>query len=268
VTVPINRGRPRTALTIAGTDSTGGAGIVADVRTFSAFDVWPLIAVTAVTVQSTTSVSRLVPIAPNAVAEQIIAVADDIGIDAAKTGVLSSAATVHAVATALATLVDVPVVVDPVVRASTGDVLGDDDVIGALRTALLPRAALVTPNLAEAGRLCRADPPRNRRDMEECGRALLEFGVGAALVTGGHLDGDAAADVLVRVDHEPEWFATARLAALGTHGSGCVLSAAVAAGLALGDALPEAVRRAKAYVTGALERGVVLGRGPGAVRPW
>jgi hydroxymethylpyrimidine/phosphomethylpyrimidine kinase len=255
-----------TALTIAGTDSSGGAGVVADVRTFAAFDVWPLCAVTAVTAQTVDAVIRVTALDPIDVVAQIDAVADGIGIDAAKTGMLPNAACVDAVAAAIARA-DVALVVDPVLRATSGAELAAADVADATVRRLFPLATLVTPNLVEAGALLGGDPPASASAMAEAARALLELGVGAALVTGGHLEaGDVAADVLVIRGAEPQWMVAPRVATTWNHGTGCVLSAAITAGLACGAPLEQAVGDAKAFVTDALRHAVRFGHG-GAVDP-
>ena len=255
-------GPPR-ALTIAGTDSGGGAGVVADVKTFTAHGVWALCAVTAVTVQNTMGVTAVAPIDPAVVAAQVEAVAGDIGVDAAKTGMLASAATVVAVAGAVRGH-RLRLVVDPVVATSTGEPLLGDGGVEALRDALLPLASVVTPNLAEAAALA-GFPVETEDDMERAAAAIAATGARAVVVTGGHLAGDAV-DVLW-IDGRAVHLRGARLDAAGTHGTGCVFSAAVTARLARGEEVEDAVRGAKDYVTRALAAGVSLGRGLGAVNP-
>jgi len=257
----------RTALAIAATDSSGGAGLIADVRTIAAFGVWPLVAVTAITAQSTRAVHAVEAVGTETVAAQIDAVATDIGIDAVKIGVVASTANARMLRACLTRLA-APVVLDPVLKASTGREFADDDLVAVLREELVPIAALVTPNIDEAGALCGTEPPTSRAAMEACGRAVVAMGARAALVTGGHLGGDVVADVLVRPGREAQWWTAARVETTTTHGTGCVLSAGIAARLALGDPLEDAVGRARDYLRGALERGVTLGSGPGAVRPW
>ena len=257
--------RRRVALTVAGTDSGGGAGIVADAKTFDAHGVWATVAVTAVTAQDTTGVHEVHALAPALVVAQIARVRNDIRVDAAKTGMLATAETVAAVAGAL---VDLPLVVDPVLAASHGPSLlmaGGAEMILKL---LVPRATVVTPNLAEAGALVGGDV-KGRADMEAAGRELVGRGARAALVTGGHLgDAEAAADCLVLAGQDAAvWLEGPRIDQRHTHGSGCVLSAAITARLAQGDDIETACRTAKRWLTGALAAGWGLGRGVGPVDP-
>jgi hydroxymethylpyrimidine/phosphomethylpyrimidine kinase len=254
------------ALTIAGSDSGGGAGIQADLKTFHAMGVWGMTAVTAVTVQNTKGVSRYEEIAPDAVAEQIRAVVTDIGVDAAKTGMLASAAIIEAVAEAIRETAVPNLVVDPVSVSKHGHPLLAEDAVGALRTAILPRATLVTPNLSEAGLLA-GFPVQDEGDMERAGRAILALGAGAVLVKGGHLDDeDEAVDLLV-TGHGVERLAAERIVTPHTHGTGCVLSAGIAANLAVGHDLPTAVRRGKDFVTEAIRAHLEIGEGIGPVNP-
>jgi hydroxymethylpyrimidine/phosphomethylpyrimidine kinase len=249
------------ALTIAGSDSGGGAGILADAATFRAWGVWPTVAITAVTAQNTRGVTQSAPVDPALIAAQIEAIRADISIDSVKTGMLGTAAAVEAVADALRGL-PAPVV-DPVMVSSSGHRLLDDAGIAAVRTRLVPGAALVTPNVAEAEVLTGC-PVTDRASMENAARALVDAGAHAALVTGGHLDG---ADCLVAGADLPYWIVGDILEARTTHGTGCVLSAAITAGLALGADLRTACEEASAYVRAAIANGVDLGAGPGAVNP-
>ena len=259
---------PVTALTVAGSDSGGGAGIQADLRTFAAHGVWGLSAVTAVTAQNTLGVQAVELVDPGLVRAQISSVAGDIGVGATKTGMLGAAAVVAAVATAVAEFGLRPLVVDPVTVSSGGTRLLDAAGVLALRHELLPRADLVTPNLAEAAALAgMAGPIRDRAEMEAAATALLGLGAGAVLVTGGHLSGPDAPDLLVVRGHHPVWLEGARLEARHTHGTGCVLSAAIAARLARGEPLSEAVAGAKEFVRRAIVAGVGLGGGVGPVGP-
>jgi hydroxymethylpyrimidine kinase/phosphomethylpyrimidine kinase len=248
------------ALTIAGSDSGGGAGIVADVRTLAAHGVWPAVAITAVTAQNTFGVHDVWLMDPAAVGAQIEAVVGDFAVGAVKTGMLGSAATVAAVGQALPG--GVALVVDPVLVSTSGTALLDDP--GALR-ALIARATVVTPNLAEAGVLT-GRVVTSRDDMVAAARDLVGLGCSAALVTGGHLVG-APADCLVVGSAAPVWFSGTRVVGPGTHGSGCVLSAAVAARLALGDDVRAACEGAVAFVRAAIAGAVSLGGGEGAVNP-
>jgi len=247
------------ALTIAGSDPSGGAGIQADLKTFHQFGVYGEAVIAAITVQNTLRVERVEPLPPELVARQIRAVLGDIPPAAAKTGVLGSAAVVRAVA-GLAREFTFPLVVDPVMIGSRGGRLLADDARRALMDDLVPRAALVTPNLAEAAALSglSVQDPADMRRAAEC---IAAMGAKAVLVKGGHLQG-AALDVLLCGG---EWFefTSERIDTPHTHGTGCTYSAAITAGLALGRALPEAVARAKRWVTEAIRTNPGLGRGSG-----
>lgn len=260
-------GTPPRALTIAGSDSGGGAGVQADLKTFSAHGVWGLTALTAVTAQNTRGVQAVEVLSPELVRAQIASVALDIGVDATKTGMLGGAEVVRAVAGAVRELGLRPLVVDPVTVASSGAVLLDAGGIEVLRFELLPLADLVTPNLAEAAALAGLPPLDDRAGMERAGRALIALGAGAVLVTGGHLAGPGAPDLFLPAGGEPVWLEGERLPGAHTHGTGCVLSAAVTARLARGEALTAAVEGAKAFVARAIAAGLDLGGGVGPVDP-
>ncbi|HEY7755299.1 MAG TPA: bifunctional hydroxymethylpyrimidine kinase/phosphomethylpyrimidine kinase [Actinomycetota bacterium] len=257
--------RPR-ALSIAGSDSGGGAGIQADLKTFSALGVFGMTAVTAVTVQNTLGVSGYEAMSPAIVGDQIRAVATDIGVDAAKTGMLASAEIVEAVADAIAET-DLPnLVVDPVFVSKHGHALLAEDAVGALRERILPLATLVTPNLPEAEGLC-GFAVDTRDAMERAADAILALGPRAVLVKGGHLPGSDGADDLLRDASSLEWIEAERLDTPNTHGTGCVLSSAIAAHLARGEVLGDAVRLGKAFVTEAIRHALPLGGGIGPVDP-
>jgi len=257
-------GIPR-ALTIAGSDSGGGAGIQADLKVFLALGCHGMSAVTALTAQNTVGVTGIHEVPADFVVEQIEAVATDIGIDAAKTGMLASAEIVSAVAKAIRTH-DIPnVVVDPVFVSKHRDTLLAGDAVDALREDLFPAAAIVTPNLYEAGALLGAEI-HTLEEMKDAARQLARLGPRAVLVKGGHLPGESAVDVLLR-DGEITEIEGPRFDTQDTHGTGCALSAAIAAHLARGDGLVAAVRSAKAFVAGAIERGLRIGRGYGPVNP-
>lgn len=258
----MNRTRP-VALTIAGSDSGGGAGIVADLKTFEALGVWGTVALAAVTAQNTLGVQAVGSVDAALVVAQITSVVTDIGADALKTGMLGSAEIVGAVAGALPLR---PLVVDPVLISSSGSVLLGPGGIDALRELLLPRATLVTPNLAEASLLVGAEVT-DRDSMVGAARRLVAMGSAAALVTGGHLPGDVAADCLVIGPGEPVWLESPAIDTESLHGTGCVLSAAICALLAKGASIDDACRRGKMFVTGAIRAGVALGAGPGPVDP-
>jgi len=252
----------KVVLTVAGSDSGGGAGIQADLRTFAAHGVHGTSAITAVTAQNSVAVLDWVALDPRMVVAQMEAVASDMPVAAAKTGMLATAAIVSAVAAALERLRVPLVVVDPVMIAKSGDRLLDRDAETRYREHLLPLATVVTPNLPEAESLL-GRPVRTLADMREAARALRAMGPRAVVVKGGHLEGDA---VDVFWDGERmEDLSAPRIATKNTHGTGCTYSAAIAARLALGDPLLDAVRGAKAYLTEAIRRSYSVGRGHGPV---
>ena len=246
------------ALTIAGSDPTGGAGLQADLATFAAFGVHGASVATALTAQDTRGVRALAAVTAEFVAAQLDAVLGDLDVRAAKTGMLHRAAVVEAVADRLKARPEIPLVVDPVAAASDRSVLLDSPGVDALRTHLLPRAALVTPNLREAELLTRR-PVRGLADMRDAARALVDLGARAALVKGGHLAGDAV-DVLDD-GREARELRSSRVAVEPVHGTGCALSAAITAGLAAGRDLADAVARVKRFVTRAIAAAAALGHG-------
>ena len=247
-----------TALTIAGSDPSGGAGIQGDLKTFHAHGVYGMAVVTALTAQNTTGVAAVHDVPPEFVERQLAMVLDDIPVNAAKTGMVSVVPTIEAIAGVLSRRRLPRLVVDPVMVATSGDALLADGAVEALVRRLLPLASLVTPNVPEAERLC-GFPIRSVDDMRRAARAL---DVPAALVKGGHLDGDEVVDVL-RDGAEIVEFRGARIATRHTHGTGCALSAGIAAQLARGAPLREAVARARAFVRRGLEHAIALGRGRG-----
>jgi hydroxymethylpyrimidine/phosphomethylpyrimidine kinase len=249
----------KTALTIAGSDSGGGAGIQADLKTFAALGVYGTSAITALTAQNTIGVTGVHVVPAEFITAQIEAVADDIGCHAVKTGMLATAAIVEAVAAAIEELELPNLVVDPVMVAKGGDRLLADDAVHAMRTALIRLARVVTPNIPEAITLAGIEV-RSLRDAREAARRILKLGPAAVLIKGGHLPGDTVTDLLVEGSREIE-LSSPRIAGSHTHGTGCTLSAAIAARLALGDVLEDACRRAKAYVAGAMQHGIDLGSG-------
>jgi hydroxymethylpyrimidine/phosphomethylpyrimidine kinase len=254
------------ALTIAGTDSGGGAGVIADLKTFEAHDVWGTAAVVAVTAQNTLGVQAFETLTPELVRAQIASVVSDIGVQAAKTGMLAATALVVAVAEAVKELGVRPLVVDPVSVSKHGDRLLAADAVDALRDRLFPLATVVTPNLPEAAALV-GFPVEDRAGMERAGTALLALGPEVVLVKGGHLpDGDRSPDLLVTAEGHT-WLDGHRIAGRHTHGTGCVLSAAICAELARGMEPADACVAAKAFVTKAIAAGVDLGAGVGPVDP-
>ena len=254
--------RTAIALTIAGSDSSGGAGIQADLKTFSAFGVYGASAITALTAQNTRGVAGVEPVAASFVVAQIEAVLADLDVGAIKTGMLANAGIVEAVAHCLRAAQRRPLVVDPVMVATSGDPLLAADAVETMKRQLIPLASLITPNLPEAAWLLGAKPAGDDAEAIEQAKALQALGCGAVLLKGGHGAGETAVDILC--DGEGvEPFVRPRIDTVHTHGTGCTLSAAIAALLAQGVALREAVARAKAYVWQALEAGRALGVGQG-----
>lgn len=253
-------GAPPIALTIAGSDSGGGAGIQADLKTFSALGVYGASVITALTAQNTHSVTAVHDAPPDMVAAQIEAVFSDLDVGAVKIGMLSSPEIIDAVADGLAGR-DVPVVLDPVMVAKSGDALLQDHAVQALKTRLLPMATVLTPNLPEAARLVGLD--RVDGNDQAVAQALLNMGPSGVLLKGGHAVGDDCTDLLVRRDGPPRRFTTPRIMTRNTHGTGCTLSSAIAAGLAAGMALDHAIERAHAYLQGAIRAADGLGIGSG-----
>jgi hydroxymethylpyrimidine/phosphomethylpyrimidine kinase len=249
----------RTALTIAGSDSGGGAGIQADLKTFAAFGVYGTAAITALTAQNTRAVTAVHTAPPALVAEQIAAVVTDIGCDAVKTGMLATAAIVAAVADAVARHRLPNLVVDPVMVAKSGDHLLAADAVEAVRRRLLPLARVLTPNVPEAEVLA-GRTIRTVDDARRAARVLQQLGARAVVVKGGHLDTPLIHDVLVDGDDE-RVVRGSRVPGRHTHGTGCTYAAAIAARLALGDSVAAAVEAAQAYVRGAMAAGIPLGDG-------
>jgi hydroxymethylpyrimidine/phosphomethylpyrimidine kinase len=253
------------ALTIAGSDSGGGAGIQADLKTFAALGVHGASAITAITAQNTLGVTEILEVPPAMVLAQIEAVMADIGAAAAKTGMLSSAAIIDVVCAAITQHNIRNLVVDPVMVAKGGARLLRDDAVDALRNRLLPLAAVVTPNLPEAEVLL-GRPIRTLDERRQAAQDLVALGARAAVLKGGHADDQFAIDhyfdgvQLVEL-HSP------RIGTKNTHGSGCVFSAAIAAALAKGSDSLAAVHEAKEFITGAIERSLGVGRGHGPVNP-
>jgi len=249
------------ALTIAGSDSGGGAGIQADLKTFAALGVYGTSAITAITAQNTIGVTAVQALSADLVTAQIEAVAGDMKLDAVKTGMLANSSIVEAVAAAISAL-DLPsVVVDPVMIAKSGDRLFDAEALAALRSELLPRARVVTPNVPEAEVI--ADMRITSLDeAREAARRIHKLGPASVVVKGGHLPGDEAIDLLFDGRTFSE-YRTPRIETRNTHGTGCTFASAIAAHLALGHNLPDAVGKAKEYVTGAIRNGLAIGQGHG-----
>jgi hydroxymethylpyrimidine/phosphomethylpyrimidine kinase len=258
----------KVALTIAGSDSGGGAGIQADLKTFHQLGVYGTSVITAITAQNTVSVASWEPVAATLVRAQIDAVASDLKPGAVKSGMLATLAVVQAVAEAIREHHLHPYVLDPVMVSSSGAALLDPRGVFALTTDLLPLADLVTPNLEEAAVLL-SQPVRDLEDVEDAARALVEeHGAGAALVTGGHLAGPETIDVLYTPSGGIQQYRHHRIETRHTHGTGCTLTAAITAHLALGDSLSAAIETAMAYVHRAIGTAPGLGAGHGPLNHW
>ncbi|MEZ5824631.1 MAG: bifunctional hydroxymethylpyrimidine kinase/phosphomethylpyrimidine kinase [Geminicoccaceae bacterium] len=258
------------ALTIAGSDSGGGAGIQADLKTFSALGVYGSSVITALTAQNTVAVTGILDVEPDFVAAQIDAVMGDIGADAVKIGMLSRVEVIETVAERLRHWKPRHIVLDPVMVAKSGDKLLRDDAVDALRAHLLPLANVITPNLPEAAVLLGAGEVTQRAAMGEAAQALLALGPRAVLLKGGHLGGEESPDLLACAGNGPGakrpveyWFDTTRYDTRNTHGTGCTLSSAIAAGLARGLSLKCAVEQAKAYIDAAIRAADTLDIGAG-----
>jgi hydroxymethylpyrimidine/phosphomethylpyrimidine kinase len=253
------RGR---VLIIAGSDSGGGAGVQADIKTVSMLDAYAAAAITALTAQNTEGVFGIFPIPPDFIRRQMEVVLDDIGADAIKTGMLHDAVVIETIAAVLQQrAAGIPLVVDPVMVAKGGAPLIERDAIEALKQLLIGRAEILTPNLPEAEILC-GRAIGNTAEMQVAGEILLEFGCRAVLVKGGHLPGETVSDVLVTAAGARVW-QSPRLSTRHTHGTGCTLASAIAAGLAQGLDIEGAVDRARAYVQRAIAGAPGLGRGHG-----
>jgi hydroxymethylpyrimidine/phosphomethylpyrimidine kinase len=248
-------------LIIAGSDSGGGAGIQADIKTVTALGGFAMTAVTALTAQNTLGVHGVMPVPEEFIAQQIEVVLQDIGADVIKTGMLHSTKVIETVLAALETYPDIPLVVDPVMVAKGGASLLLDEAVRTLREKLLPRAHLLTPNIPEAHALTGIQIVTDD-DRQKAGDMLLSMGAQAVLLKGGHLEGPEVEDWLV-TPQETLRFTSARIDSRHTHGTGCTLASAIATGIAQGIALPEAVRRARDYVWQAITQAPGLGAGHG-----
>lgn len=256
--------QPARVMIAAGSDSGGGAGIQADIKAVTALGGFAMTAVTALTAQNTEGVHGVMPVAPEFVLEQLSVTLQDIGADCVKTGMLHDALVVDAVADALERYApDVPLVVDPVMIAQSGDRLLASEAVAAIKRRLLPRATLVTPNIPEAEVLTDTKIPDLAAMREVAASLYREFGA-PVLLKGGHMEGDPMHDVLVWEEGE-RIFEHARIATENTHGTGCTLASAIATGLAQGLALPDAVVRGREYLLEAIRTAPDLGRGHGPV---
>ncbi len=255
-----------TALTIAGSDSGGGAGIQADLKTFSALGVYGCSVITALTAQNTQAVTGVMTVPPEFIGQQIDAVFSDIDVHAVKIGMLSVPEIIDAVAQGLKNHQARNIVLDPVMVAKSGDALLEPHAVEAVRDVLLPLADLVTPNLPEAEALLGCEPITDVEQMRAAGMALMELGPKAVLLKGGHLTGETSPDLLLDADGH-EVLHSARIDTRNTHGTGCTLSSAIAAGLARGLTTKQAVGEAKDYISAAIGAadGLDIGRGHGPV---
>ncbi len=254
---------PARILIVAGSDSGGGAGIQADIKTVTVLGGYAATAITALTAQNTYGVQAIEAVSPAFVAQQMRAVLEDIGADAIKTGMLFSAEIIEAAADVLADYPDIPLVLDPVMVAKGGAALLKPDAIAALRHRLLPRAMLLTPNIPEA-ELLTGLSIATPEDMVAAGRRLLAEGPQAVLMKGGHLDGDTCIDLLVTPGNI-ERFESNRLKTKRTHGTGCSLASAIACHLGQGLPLPQAVEAARNWLQGAIAHAPHLGGGHGPI---
>jgi hydroxymethylpyrimidine/phosphomethylpyrimidine kinase len=255
------------ALTIAGSDSGGGAGIQADLKTFAAHGCFGMSAITALTAQNTQVVTGIVPVPPEFIAQQMDAVLDDIGVDAVKIGMLHSPEVIKAVAQKLVEKKCPDIVLDPVMISKSGDKLLQDDAVSALKKYLIPLAAIITPNLPEASVLLDR-PVETLKDMHHAVKDLARLGCDNILLKGGHLADNNSCDMLYqREDDTIIELQAARINTPNSHGTGCTLSSAIAANLAKGVALETAVKNAKNYIIGALKAGAnyKTGKGHGPV---
>lgn len=254
-----NNHYPR-VLSIAGSDSGGGAGIQADLKTFAALGCFGMTAITALTAQNTCGVRSIHGVPPEMLRDQIDAVLEDIGVDAVKIGMLHSPDIVRTVAQAIDRHHMQHVVFDPVMVATSGAKLIDDPAIAVLVAEMFPRAMLITPNLDEAALLV-GRPLASPQDMALAAAELIGRGARAVLLKGGHLAGDTVMDLLLQPGTEPLWMQAPRIDTANTHGTGCTLSSAIAAHLALGAALPDAVQQAREFVRQALQAGAMVKTG-------
>jgi hydroxymethylpyrimidine/phosphomethylpyrimidine kinase len=250
------------ALTIAGSDSSGGAGVQADLKTFAAFGVYGASVITALTAQNTRGVSGIHLVPSDFVTAQLDAVFDDLDIASVKIGMVAQLSTIEAIATTLARRKPTHVVLDPVMVATSGDRLLSADAVSALRKHLIPLASLITPNLPEAAALLEESVALDETAIADQGKRLLEMGARAVLIKGGHGQGRESIDTLFRGD-EVIALPAPRIATNNTHGTGCSLSSAIAAGLGKGETLETAVRAAKTWITAAIAAADRLGVGQG-----
>ena len=254
------------AVTIAGSDSGGGAGVQADLKTFSALGVYGASVVTALTAQNTLGVTAVHDVPGDFVRAQMDAVFSDLDVSAVKIGMLSQPAIIEAVAAGLEAHSGPPIVLDPVMVAASGDPLIADAAVSTLADTLIPLADLITPNLHEAARLLKTEVATEKTAMEAQAENMISIGARSVLIKGGHGEGGTSDDFLL-TDSGGRWFSGPRIATQNTHGTGCTLSSAIAAGLANGSSLSEAVGAAKAYISAAIAAAdqLTIGAGHGPV---
>lgn len=254
------------ALTIAGSDSGGGAGVQADLKAMSAIGTYGASALTALTAQNTMGVTAIHDVPPDFITAQLDAVYSDLSVDATKIGMLSQSAVIQAVADGLLKHQAKHIVLDPVMVTTSGDLLLSKDAVESLKSVLIPLAQIITPNLYEAAELLNSDVARTRTDMEYQASRLLELGAQSVLLKGGHFDEPTADDLFVS-QSERRWYSAARIKTDNTHGTGCTLSSAIAAYLAQGREMPDAIDAAKIYLSQAIEHAdsLKIGQGPGPV---
>lgn len=254
------------ALTIAGSDSGGGAGIQADLKAFSAMGVYGASVLTALTAQNTLGVTAIHDVPIDFVTAQMDAVYSDLAVVSTKIGMLSQTSIIEAVATGLEKHRVRQIVLDPVMVTTSGSLLLSDDAIESLKKTLLPMADLITPNLFEAAVLLGEEPAMDKAGMEAQARQMLEIGAKAVLLKGGHFDSETADDLYLS-PNDRRWYSAKRVQTKNTHGTGCTLSAAIAAGLAKANSMPEAIEDAKQYLSHAIARAdeLSIGQGPGPV---
>lgn len=251
----------KVVLSIAGSDSSGGAGIQADIKTIQSYGLFAETAITAITAQNTCGVRAVQDVSPDVVAAQIDAVFEDIRPDAVKIGMVSSAPIIQVIAERLQAHEASNIVVDPVMVATSGSRLIAEDAVQALVAHLVPLATVITPNMPEAEVLC-GFPVKTDADMQRAAEHIAHETSGAVLVKGGHRS-DTADDLLALSSGQLTWLRARRIASENTHGTGCTLSSAIACGLAQGNSVEQAVRRAKGFVRGAMSTGLNLGKGSG-----
>lgn len=254
------------ALTIAGSDSGGGAGIQADLKAFSAMGAYGASVLTALTAQNTTGVTAIHDVPGDFVTAQMDAVYSDLAVVATKIGMLSQRSIIEAVAAGIETHGAQQIVLDPVMVTTSGSLLLSEDAVESLKTRLLPMADLITPNLFEAAVLLGEEPAKDKADMEAQAAQLLEIGAKSVLLKGGHFHSATADDLYLSPD-DNRWYSAPRVQTENTHGTGCTLSAAIAAGLAKGKPMSEAIKEAKQYLSQAIAHAdeLTIGHGPGPV---